>query len=170
MQVRALRNSDGTFRGKFHRHDAYDCAGRRMYEENYVDKDDYVLVDLAELPDHQGACQFECCFKGLADAAAVAGPYAEGRTRRRATSVAAESPQPRGIVTGQQVEYRDFASGETKRLAIIGGRRADPSKDEISPETPIARALIGCEVGDVVRIDLPKGSRRVEILAVQDPS
>jgi len=78
MNVWALRNPNGSFRGKFHRHDSYDCQGRRMYEETYADQDDYVLVDLRELSSRQGACQFECCFQGLADAAAVAGSYLGG--------------------------------------------------------------------------------------------
>src|SRR4051794_25467133 len=103
MQVWALRNPDGTFRGKFHRHDSYDCAGRRMYEENFADKGDYVLVDLTELPRRQGACQFECCFKGSPDANTVARGQA-GLTRRRTAPTAAGAPQEsRGIAGGQHV-------------------------------------------------------------------
>jgi hypothetical protein len=91
MQVWALRNADGSFRGKFHRYDSYDCKGRRMYEENYADRGDYVLVDLRDLPGRQGACQFECCFQGLNDATAVVGQYAESRVAERPGSL---TPSP----------------------------------------------------------------------------
>jgi hypothetical protein len=71
MQVWVLRNPNGSFRGKFHRHDAYDCPGKRRGEE---DRNDYVLVEIEELPGHQKACQFGTCFEGRGeDAATVTG-------------------------------------------------------------------------------------------------
>jgi transcription elongation factor GreA len=77
-------------------------------------------------------------------------------------------PPPSGISVGQRVTCRDLGSGETKQWAIVGGRRADPSRCEISPESPVARALIGRQVGETVDIELPRGSRQIEILAVHD--
>jgi hypothetical protein len=169
MQVWVLRNADGSFRGRFHRYDSYDCAGRRMHEEKYADRDDYVLADIDDLPGHHKACQFECCFQGLPDTAAVAATHGHRGAARRAQQVAERPPRPSGISVGQRVTCRDLGSGETKQWAIVGGRRADPSRCEISPESPVARALIGRQVGETVDIELPRGSRRqIEILAVHD--
>jgi hypothetical protein len=166
MQVWALRNPDGTFRGKFHRHDSYDCAGRRMYEENYAEKDDYVLVDLAELPGRHGACQFECCFKGQADAAAVADRYL-GRGAEQRTPRTIAVPPPRGIRVGAEVPFRDSGTGETKSRTIVSGQRADPARGEVSTQSPIGRALLGREVGEIVQIELPRGTLQVEVVAVR---
>jgi hypothetical protein len=168
MQVWVLRNADGSSRGKFHRYDSYNCRGRRMHEEKYADRDDYVLVDIEDLPHHHKACQFECCFQGLPDTAAVAASHGQRGAAGRAPQVAERPPPPSGISVGQRVTCRDLGSGETKQWAIVGGRRADPSRCEISPESPVARALIGRQVGEAVDIELPRGSRQIEILAVHD--
>jgi hypothetical protein len=165
-QVWALRNPDGSFRGKFHRHDSYDCAGRRMYEEKYADREDYVLVNLRELPGRQGACQFECCFHGLKDAAAVAGNYAESRISVQARPAPPPAPPRRGITYGQKVGYQELTSGETKTRTISAKERPDPTKQEISPRSPVGRALIGHEIGDVVAVELPHGRINLQIVSV----
>jgi hypothetical protein len=46
-----------------------------MHEESFADRDDYVLVDILDLPSGHGACQFDCCFPGLPDQATVAARY-----------------------------------------------------------------------------------------------
>ena len=168
MQVWALRNLDGTFRGKLHRHDSYDCKGRRMYEENYADRGDYVLVDLRSLPGWQGACQFECCFQGLRDAATVAAHYPESRLGTQARAATAAKTIPRGISVGQTVVYRDLASGETSTSTIAGDHAVDAAKGEVSSGSPVGRALIDREVGGAVLIELPRRAIKVEILAVED--
>lgn len=138
-----------------------------MYEETYADKDDYVLVDLVELPSRQGACQFECCFQGLTDAAAVVGRYLGGEVRQPSAEPRPDIPTPSGIVSGQTILFRDLESGQRKARTVVSGRRADRSKDEISAESPIGRALLGREIGDVVSIDLPRGAMRVEVREVR---
>lgn len=71
MQVWVLRDASGKFRAKFHDRDSNNCNGRRAHEERWPDRDDYVLVDILDLPPSQKACQFPCCFPGLADQTAV---------------------------------------------------------------------------------------------------
>lgn len=58
--------------------------------------------------------------------------------------------------TDQQVTYR-----------IVGEYEADVSKGMISLTSPIARALIGKEVGDVVVVKAPSGDVEYEIENVQ---
>lgn len=104
MQVWALRNLDGTFRGKLHRHDSYDCKGRRMYEENYADRGDYVLVDLRSLPGRQGranssAASNVCAMRPLSRPTT---PRA-GSQRRRA-----EPQQPRRSLAVSLSDRRSF--------------------------------------------------------------
>jgi hypothetical protein len=166
LQVWALRNSDGSFRGKFHRYDSSDCKGRRMYEENYAGRGDYVLIDLRELPGHHGACQFECCFQGLDDATAVADQYAASHVDPRTSTATLATTTPRGIAVAPRIVYRELASGETKVKTIAGRHGVDPTRGEVSSGSPLGRALVGRDVGDVVLVRLPRGSIEVEILAV----
>jgi transcription elongation factor GreA len=49
----------------------------------------------------------------------------------------------------------------------VGDDEADIAVSKISISSPIARALIGKEEGDVVAVQAPGGNREVEILAVR---
>jgi transcription elongation factor GreA len=49
----------------------------------------------------------------------------------------------------------------------VGDDEADIAVSKISISSPIARALIGKEEGDVVGVQAPGGKREVEILAVR---
>lgn len=66
--------------------------------------------------------------------------------------------------------FGDLSTATTKTRKIIDGRRADPSRGEISCDSPIGRALIGRDVGDIVRVELPRGSIELEILKVRSPT
>ncbi|MFV8781450.1 transcription elongation factor GreA [Microbulbifer sp. SA54] len=50
---------------------------------------------------------------------------------------------------------------------IVGDDEADVKKQKISVNSPIARALIGKEVGDIVVVNTPSGSVEYEIDAVE---
>ena len=50
---------------------------------------------------------------------------------------------------------------------IVGDDEADVKKQKISVNSPIARALIGKEVGDVVVVQTPSGTIEYEIDAVE---
>jgi hypothetical protein len=167
MQVWALRNPSGSFRGKFHRHDSYDCAGRRMYEESYPDQEDYVLVDILNLPPRHGACQFECCFRGLPDAAAVACRYGAILGGPPAPARAARPVPAKGLRIGQRVTYREVHAGKTHTWTIVSGA-PDRATREISATSPIASALLGSNAGDRLTIARPTGPLEIEVLAVDD--
>jgi transcription elongation factor GreA len=48
----------------------------------------------------------------------------------------------------------------------VGDLEADVKSGKVSISSPIARALIGKAVGDVVEVTTPKGSRSYEILKI----
>lgn len=70
------------------------------------------------------------------------------------------------IVFGATVELRDLATEERFTYQIVGIHEADISAQKISIESPIARALIGKEIGDEARVQTPKGVRELEILRI----
>ena len=78
-----------------------------------------------------------------------------------------ELEQDGRVVFGVTVEVETIESGDKARYQIVGDDEADLRQGKISVSSPIARALIGKVVGDVVTVVAPSGSREVEILDVR---
>lgn len=75
--------------------------------------------------------------------------------------------EPSGrVVFGTTVDLSDDESGQQVTYQIVGDLEADISQGRISISSPIARALIGKEEGDVVVVRAPGGDKEYEILAV----
>lgn len=68
---------------------------------------------------------------------------------------------------GATVTIEDSESGETMRYVIVGEHEADIKRGRISIGAPVARALIGKEVGETVTVQSPKGKREYEVTAVE---
>lgn len=71
------------------------------------------------------------------------------------------------IVFGATLDLEDLEDGTKFTYQIVGDDEADIELNKISISSPIARALIGKEEGDVVAVQAPGGNRQVEILAVR---
>ena len=70
------------------------------------------------------------------------------------------------IKFGATVKLIDEDTDEEKTYQIVGDQEADVKEGRISISSPIARALIGKEVGDSIEVNAPGGSRGYEILSV----
>lgn len=68
---------------------------------------------------------------------------------------------------GATVTIEDSESGDTQRYTIVGEHEADIKRGRISIGAPVARALIGKEVGDTVTVQSPKGKREYEVTEVE---
>ncbi len=71
------------------------------------------------------------------------------------------------VVFGATVELEDEDSGDTVTYQIVGEDEADLKLGLINVSSPIARALIGKEEGDVAEVQAPGGVRRYEVVAVK---
>ncbi len=71
------------------------------------------------------------------------------------------------IVFGATVQIEDLDSEESLTYQIVGDAEADIRSNKISVSSPVARALIGKEEGDVVEVHAPAGVREYEIMAVR---
>jgi transcription elongation factor GreA len=71
------------------------------------------------------------------------------------------------VVFGATVELEDEESGACVTYQIVGEDEADIKQGLINVSSPIARALIGKEEGDVAEVQAPGGVRRYEIVSVR---
>lgn len=70
------------------------------------------------------------------------------------------------VVFGATVVLEDEESGQKVTYQIVGEDEADIKLGLVNINSPIARALIGKEEGDVAEVQAPGGLRRYEIGAV----
>jgi transcription elongation factor GreA len=68
---------------------------------------------------------------------------------------------------GATVNLLDEDSGAKSKYKIVGEDESDVSQGKISVTSPIARALIGKEEGDVIEVMAPGGAKSYEIVKVK---
>lgn len=71
------------------------------------------------------------------------------------------------VVFGATVDVADEETGDELTYQIVGEDEADIKKNMISVGSPIARALIGKEEGDVAEVQTPGGMRSLEIVEIR---
>ncbi|MCZ8076848.1 transcription elongation factor GreA [Paucibacter aquatile] len=71
------------------------------------------------------------------------------------------------IVFGSTVDLEEEATGAEVTYQIVGDDEADLKLGLISISSPIARALIGKEAGDVADVQAPGGVKRYEVVEVR---
>lgn len=67
---------------------------------------------------------------------------------------------------GAKVKLANVDTDEEQSFQIVGPEEADLKVGRISIASPLARALLGHEVGEEVRVNMPAGPRTYEILEV----
>lgn len=67
------------------------------------------------------------------------------------------------VIFGATVKIVNIGNDTSLTYKIVGDDEADVSIGKISVNSPIARALVGKEVGDVVKVSTPKGEVEYEI-------
>jgi transcription elongation factor GreB len=93
--------------------------------------------------------------------------YLEARIERAILVDPAQAPAEE-VAFGAVVEVTD-AAGERHEFAIVGEDEADAEHGKVSWVSPLARALIGAGVGDLVVWRRPAGEIDLEIQAIRYP-
>jgi len=70
-------------------------------------------------------------------------------------------------VFGATIDLDDLDDEKKVTYQIVGDDEADIKSNKISISSPIARALIGKELGDVVEVETPGGIKSYEIMDVK---
>jgi transcription elongation factor GreA len=81
-----------------------------------------------------------------------------------------DSEHPDDIVfLGATVRIREIGDDEEELVRLVGESSGDPLADpvEVTAGSPMGEALMKARVGETVRVDTPRGAKRVEILAIE---
>jgi transcription elongation factor GreA len=90
------------------------------------------------------------------------------RLRNRLLHAEIRTGEPGGDVVefGSRVSVRDETTGREAGYTLVAAMNADAANGKLSVDSPVARALIGARLGDVVSVRTPKGSRQLLITAI----
>lgn len=86
---------------------------------------------------------------------------------RNAVIIEGTSEDNTTVAIGKTVTFWIQEDEELETYTIVGGAEADPFSGKISNESPIAKSLLGREVGDVVTVQTPGGDMVVEIKEIK---
>lgn len=82
-----------------------------------------------------------------------------------------KSTLPKGIVSfGTCVTVKDLKYDDIERYVFVGPGEEDYTGDpmKILTNSPLAQAMLGKKVGDVVQFDAPRGVQKYEITGIDD--
>ncbi|MCE9590684.1 MAG: transcription elongation factor GreA [Planctomycetes bacterium] len=89
--------------------------------------------------------------------------------RLRTASVADTSTVPDDMVfLGAIVKLRDTANDSEDLYKLVGeaSGKFDSDEIEVTVSSPMGEALMKARVGDVVKVDLPRGTKRFEVIMI----
>ena len=99
--------------------------------------------------------------------------HIEGRIRQledklaRAQVIDPSGPAPDSVRFGVTVVLLDAETDEEVTYTLVGEDESDIAKGLLSISSPIARARLGKAVDDVVRVQVPKGTREFEVREIR---
>lgn len=91
----------------------------------------------------------------------------EGRLQNAQVIDVASLPHTGKVIFGVTVDIANVDTDETVSYQIVGDDEADIKQGKLSVSSPIARALVGKEEGDVVTVKTPSGIVEYEIVEVR---
>lgn len=71
------------------------------------------------------------------------------------------------VLFGASVQLYDPEKDKTMTFQIVGEDEARSGKDKVSFNSPLAKALIGKEVGDEIIVRAPKGDMEYELQSIE---
>lgn len=91
----------------------------------------------------------------------------EGRLQHAVVIDVTTIPHSGKVIFGTTVDIANCETDETVTYQIVGEDEADIKIGKLSISSPIARALVGKEEGDVVAVKTPSGLVEYEIVEVR---
>lgn len=94
------------------------------------------------------------------------------RTKLANSYIVDKSKLPKGEVTfGSVVTIKDLADDAEEKYEFVGPGEEDYTGEvmKILSSSPLATSLMGTKPGDQVEVELPKGTAKYEVVAIDDP-
>ena len=86
------------------------------------------------------------------------------RDRARNAIVVESAAGADAVGLGSTVTVRDEEAGSERTYTLVAPNDANPSDGAISADSPLAHALRGAKVDEVVTFEAPRGSRRLRVV------
>lgn len=134
----------------------------------------YITAEgFARLQAELGQAEAELAREGKGGAAGLRRADLEDRIRALTATLGAVTVVPRPPRKPDRVYFGAWVSlededGGTSEVRIVGPDEVDVRAAQISVDSPMARALLGREVGDEVTVQRPLGPKRFTIARVAD--
>jgi len=77
-----------------------------------------------------------------------------------------EGPTDR-VVFGRTILLYDVHADKEITYQLVGPYESDPENGRISIKSPLGKGLIGREIGDEVKINIPRGVQEFEVLEIK---
>ncbi|WP_226036984.1 transcription elongation factor GreA [Aquibacillus saliphilus] len=85
---------------------------------------------------------------------------------RNAVIIENDNQNPNVVSLGKTVTFKELPNGDEETYTIVGSAEADPFEGKISNDSPIAKSLLGKEIGEEVTVYTPDGDMSVKIIKV----
>ena len=121
-------------------------------------KDARALGDLSENADYDAARNEQAQVEGRIKELEILLEKAELIEKRDTDKV--------GLGTTVTIKYIDD-DDDVEEYTIVGSKEADPAKDKISNESPLAKGVMGHKAGEVCTVESPNGNYQVEIMEIK---
>lgn len=70
------------------------------------------------------------------------------------------------VSIGSTVLLKDLDEGDEIDYTIVGSAEANPTKNKISNESPVGKAILGQKTGSIVEVMVPVGKLRYQVLNI----
>lgn len=85
---------------------------------------------------------------------------------RNAVIIENDNDNPDIVSLGKTVTFKEYPDGEEESYTIVGSAEADPFEGKISNDSPMAKSLLGHEIGTEVSVTTPGGDIQVQIVKI----
>ncbi|SDQ47628.1 transcription elongation factor GreA [Virgibacillus subterraneus] len=85
---------------------------------------------------------------------------------RNAVIIENDNDNPDIVSLGKTVTFKEYPDGEEESYTIVGSAEADPFEGKISNDSPMAKSLLGHEIGTEVSVATPGGDIQVQIVKI----
>ena len=82
----------------------------------------------------------------------------------RAEIFTVDASESKHIIFGAVVSVKNLTTNKVLEYTLVGSEEVDLMQGKISSASPIGQSLMGRKQGDVVEVQIPKGTLKLEIL------